>query len=32
MELAMQLICNDRTVRNNTAQNFNDFNSQSLTT
>ena len=32
MELAMQFISNDKTVRNNTLQDLKDFNQQSLTT
>ena len=32
MELAMQIISNDKTVRSDTVQDFNDINSQSLTT
>ena len=32
MELAMQIISNDQTVRNNTLQDMKDFNSQSLAT
>ena len=32
MELAMQLISNDKTVRNNTIEDFKEFNSQSLST
>ena len=32
MELAMQNISNDQTVRNNTVQDLKDFNSQSLST
>ena len=32
MELAMQIISNDKTVRNNTIQDLKEFNQQSLTT
>ena len=32
MELAMQFFSNDKTVRNDTTQDLNDFNSQSLAT
>ena len=32
MELAMQIISNDKTVRNDTVQDLKDFNSQSLAT
>ena len=32
MELAMQIISNDKTVRNDTIQDLKDFNSQSLST
>ena len=32
LDLAMQIICNDQTVRSNTVQDLNDFNSQSLAT
>ena len=32
MELAMQIISNDKTVRNDTIQDLKDFNSQSLAT
>ena len=32
MELAMQIISNDKTVRNDTIQDLKEFNSQSLTT
>ena len=32
MELAMQLISNDKIVRNDTVQDLKEFNSQSLTT
>ena len=32
MELAMQIICNDKTVRSDTVQDLKDFNSQSLST
>ena len=32
MELAMQIISNDRTVRNDTIQDLKEFNSQSLST
>ena len=32
MELAMQIISNDKTVRNDTIENLKEFNSQSLTT
>ena len=32
MELAMQIISNDRTVRSNTVQDLKEFNSQSLAT
>ena len=32
MELAMQFICNDKTVRSDTVQVLKDFNSQSSTT
>ena len=32
MELAMQISSSDQTVRNNTIQDFREFNSQSLTT
>ena len=32
MELAMQIISNDKTVRNDTIQDLNEFNQQSLTT
>ena len=32
MELAMQVISNDKTVRNDTIQDLKEFNSQSLTT
>ena len=32
MELAIQLISNDKTVRNDTVQDFKEFNQQSLTT
>ena len=32
MELAMQIISNDKTVRNDTIQDLKDFNKQSLTT
>ena len=32
MDLAMQIISNDKTVRNDTIQDLNEFNSQSLTT
>ena len=32
MELAMQLSCTDKTVRNDTIQDLKEFNSQSLTT
>ena len=32
MELAMQIISNDRTVRNDTIQDIKEFNQQSLTT
>ena len=32
MELAMQTISNDKTVRSDTVQNLNDFNQQSLKT
>ena len=32
MELAMQIISNDKTVRSDTIQDLNEFNSQSLTT
>ena len=32
MELAMQIISNDKSVRNDTKQDLKDFNSQSLTT
>ena len=32
MELAMQIICNDKTVRNDTIEDLKKFNSQSLST
>ena len=32
MELAMQIISNDKTVRNDTIQDLKEFNQQSLTT
>ena len=32
MELALQIISNDKTVRNDTIQDLKDFNQQSLTT
>ena len=32
MDLAMQLISSDKTVRNDTVQDLKDFNNQSLTT
>ena len=32
MEIAMQLICSDQTVRNDTIQDLKDFNQQSLST
>ena len=32
MELAMQIICNDKTVRNDTVQDLKEFLSQSLST
>ena len=32
MELAMQIICNDKTVRSDTVQDLKEFNSQSSTT
>ena len=32
MELAMQIICNDKTVRNDTIQDLKEFKQQSLTT
>ena len=32
MELAMQIISNDKTVRNDTVQDLKEFNSQSLST